>query len=52
LRPSGIHGVGCRDTPVGPEAIHPPPSTVAIFGAGRRTTDIANIAAGVGRQVR
>lgn len=51
-RPSGNHGIGCRDGPVGPEAIQPPPSTVAIRGAGRRTTESAKNADGVGCQLR
>jgi hypothetical protein len=37
-RPWGQLSVGRRSAPAGPEAIHPPPSTVAIFVAGRRTT--------------
>ena len=36
----------------GPEAIQPPPSTVASPGPGRRTTVQAKNAAGVGRQAR
>ncbi len=33
----------------GPEAIHPPPSTVAMSAAGRRTTSNAKAEAGAGR---
>ena len=42
--------LGSRLGCAGPDAIQPPPSTVAMPGAGRRTTDSAKYAAGVGCQ--
>ncbi len=45
-RPAGRWGEGTRLGSPTPDARYPPPSTVAIDGAGLRTTGIANIAAG------
>src|SRR6266508_169399 len=48
----GRRRTGSRLRPASPEAIHPPPWTVARSGLGLRTTDSAKKAAGLGRQAR
>jgi hypothetical protein len=52
VQPAGHVGSGWRDATGGPEAIQPPPRTVAMSGTGLRTTSRANAAAGAGSNAR
>ncbi len=49
LEPLGpARSPGERSHPAGPDAIQPPPMSVAMSGRGLRTTESANAAAGAG----
>ena len=50
--PATTAGFGTRDFPAGPDAMYPPPNSVAMPGAGRRMTGSAKYSAGRGANAR